>query len=272
VYLSRFVSRDVAEQFAMRVIHINTQSHLILNKYITLKMDTHSCNDLLEAAIGGHESCVRELLAAGADPNVADNHGNTPLRRAAYNGHEACVRVLIAAGVDPNVVDDYGYTPLLEATWNGHDACIQTLVESGADPNAVNDAGYTSLHWAVYNNHEACVAALIATGADPNIVNNLRQTPLQLAVRKGHRECMKILIIRILADRDLTDDEWGLVPEESDIGHLLPVVMVRDGRDAAAKLVARLPKEKQKVLETASMCLSRVVSRDVAEQIMMQCV
>jgi ABC-type phosphate/phosphonate transport system substrate-binding protein len=153
----------------------------------------------------------------------------------------------------------------------GYKACVAALIAAGADPNAVNVDGYTSLHWAVYNNHEACVAALIATGADPNIVNNLRQTPLQIAVRKGHKECMKILIIRILADRDLTDDEWGLVPEESDIGHLLPVVMVRDGRDAAAKLVARLSKEKQKVLETAAMCLSRFVSRDVAEQILVRC-
>jgi ankyrin repeat protein len=235
-------------------------------------MDTHSCNDLWKATWNGHEACVATLIAAGVDPNVVNDYGNTPLLWASWSGHEACVRVLIAAGADPNVVDYYGSTPLHEATWNGHDACIQTLVESGADPNAVNDAGYTSLHWAVYNNHEACVAALIATGADPNIVNNLRQTPLQLAVRKGHRECMKILIIRMLAERDLTDDEWGLVPEESDIGHLLPAVMTRDGRDAAAKLVARLPKEKQKVLETAAMCLSRFVSRDVAEQIMIRCV
>jgi ankyrin repeat protein len=154
----------------------------------------------------------------------------------------------------------------------GYKACFAALIAAGADPNAVNDDGYTPLHWAVYNNHEACVAALIATGADPNIVNNLRQTPLQLAVKKGHKECMKILIIRILADRDLTDDEWGLVPPDSDIGYLLPVVMTRDGRDAAAKLVSRLPKEKRKVLETAAMCLSRFVSRDMAEQIMIRCV
>jgi ABC-type phosphate/phosphonate transport system substrate-binding protein len=154
----------------------------------------------------------------------------------------------------------------------GYKACVATLIAAGADPNAVNNHGYASLHWAVYNNHEACVAALIATGADPNIVNNLRQTPLQIAVKKGRRECAKLIAVHVLADRDLTDDEWGLVPPDSDIGHLLPVVMTRDGRDAAAKLVARLPKEKQKVLETAAMCLSRFVSRDVAEQIMVRCV
>jgi hypothetical protein len=154
----------------------------------------------------------------------------------------------------------------------GYKACVAALIAAGADPNAVNDDGYTPLHWAVYNNHEACVAALIATGADPNIVNNHRQTPLQIAVRKGHKGCVKILIIRILADRAFTDDEWELVPTDSDVGHLLPVVMTRDGRDAAGKLVSKLPAEKRKVLETAAMCLSRFVSRDVAEQIMIRCV
>ena len=235
-------------------------------------MDAHACNDLVKAASEGHDACVWEFLAAGADPNVVTNYGNTPLHLAAYNGHEACVRVLIAAGVDPNVVDDYGYTPLLEATWNGHEACVRVLVAAGADPNVVNDYGNTPLYQAAWDGHEACVRVLIAAGADPNAVNVGGNTPLQIAVEKGHRECAKILAVRVLADRDLTDDEWDLIPVDSDIGHLLPVVMDRDGRDAAAKLVALLPKEKQKVLETAAMCLSRFVSRDVAEQIMVKSV
>ena len=128
------------------------------------------------------------------------------------------------------------------------------------------------LHRAALGGHEACVRVLIAAGADPNVVNVGGNTPLQIAVEKGHRECAKILAVRVLADRDLTDDEWDLIPVDSDIGHLLPVVMDRDGRDAAAKLVSKLPAEKQKVLETATMCLSRFVSRDVAEQILVRCV
>ena len=201
-----------------------------------------------------------------------DNHGYAPLLWATWNGHEACIATLIAAGADPNVTDSRGNTPLHRVALGGYKACFAALIAAGADPNAVNDDGYTSLHWAVYNNHEACVAALIAAGADPNAVNNIRQTPLQIAVKKGHRECAKVLAVRVLADRALTDDEWGLVPPGSDVGHLLPVVMTRDGRDAAAKLVARLPKEKQKVLETAAMCLSRVVLRDVVERIAVLCV
>jgi ankyrin repeat protein len=234
-------------------------------------MDTHSCNNLITAAYKDHDSCVRGLLASGANPNVVDDYGNTPLHCASYYG-STCFQMLADAGADPNAVNKYGWTPLQRVALGGYKACVAVLIDAGADPNAVNNHGYTSLHWAVYNNHEACVAALIAAGANPNIVNNHRRTPLQLAVKKGHRECAKMIAVHVLAYRDLTDDEWGLVPEESDIGHLLPVVMDRYGRNAAAKLVARLPKEKQKVLETAAMCLSRFVHHDVAEQILVRCV
>jgi len=290
---------------AMRVIHIDKQSHLIINKYITLKMDTHSCNDLLEAASGGHESCVRELLAAGVNPNVGDDYGNTPLHRAAYNGHEACVRVLIAAGADPNVGDDYGNTPLLEATWNGHEACVAFLIAAGADPNVVvGDYGNTPLYQAAWDGHEACVRVLIAAGADPNVIDyygstplhraaseghescvrellasgadpnvadKTGETPLQCAVRQERTGCVKILIIRILTDRSLTDAEWDLITTVMNIGPLLPIVLALYGRDAAAKLVSRLPEDKRKVLETVAMCLSRFVSRDLIEPILVRC-
>ena len=120
--------------------------------------------------------------------------------------------------------------------------------------------------------HEACVRALIGTGVDLNAVDDYGKTLLQLAVEKGRKKCAHTLVIRMLADRALTGDEWDIVPPDSDIGYLLPVVMTRDGRDASAKLVSKLPAVKRKVLETAAMCLSRVVLRDVAEQIMVRCV
>ena len=43
------------------------------------------------------------------------------------------------------------------------------------------------------------------------------------------------------------------------------------GRDEAAKLVSRLPEDKRKVLETVAMCLSRFVSRDLIEPILVRC-
>ena len=58
-------------------------------------------NALLWAAQEGHEACVVALLAAGADPQAAEEDGHTALMFAAmyngvqYKGHEACVAALL---------------------------------------------------------------------------------------------------------------------------------------------------------------------------------
>ena len=270
-------------------------------------METHLCESLCEAARYNHDTCIQTFISTGADPDVADDLGLgwTPLQWVSHCGFDTCLKILIAAGVnisatdefgrtplhwaigslhtdcvqtlidagaDPNMANDRGATPLHYAACAGHDACIQTLVAAGAKPNVTNVRGKTPLHSAVLYDHEKCVRKLIDIGAVPDVYDSKGYTPLQLAVEKGHKECARIVAVRVLADRDLTDDEWGLVPPDSDLGHLLPVVMDRDGRDAAAKLVARLPEEKRKVLETAAMCLSRVVLRDVVERIAILCV
>jgi ankyrin repeat protein len=220
----------------------------------------------------GYDTCLKILIDAGANLNVTDEFGRTPLHWAVGSQHSDCVQTLVGAGADPNIADDRGETPLHYAA-SGDDACIQTLVESGANPNITEIRGRTPLHTATYYDREKCIQKLIDVGATPDVPDKKGETPLQIAVRREHKECMKILIIRILADRALADDEWNLIPEESDIGHLLPVVMVRDGRDAATKLVSKLPAEKRKVLETVAMCLSRFfVHNDMAEQILVRCV
>lgn len=270
-------------------------------------METHLCESLCEAARYNHDTCIQTFISTGADPDVTDDFGLgwTPLQWVSHYGFDTCLKILIAAGVnisatdefgrtsvhwavgslhtgcvqtlidagaDPNMANDRGAMPLHDAACAGHDACIQTLVAAGAKPNVPNVHGKTPLHLAVLYDREKCVIKLIDAGTVPDVYDNKGYTPLQLAVEKGHKECAKLIAVRILADRALTDDEWDLITPNCDIVHLLPVVMARDGRDAAAKLVARLPEQKQKVLETAMIHLSRFVSRDLVEQIAIRCV
>jgi len=204
-------------------------------------MVTHQCDDLFDAAMEGHAACVREFIANGANPNAVDEVGKTALHLACFVGGPDVldVRVLIDAGANMDAADSYNRTPMHTAAFFGRQPTVLGLVNAGANFDAVDRSG---------------------------------RTPLQLAKDYEHKECAKALAVRILADRVLTDDEWDAIPEESDIGHLLPVVMTRDGRDAAAKLVSRLSEEKQKVLETAAMCLSHFVHHDVVEQILVRCV
>lgn len=64
---------------------------------------------------------VDALLAAGAEPDLANHKGWTPLHQAAYNNNIALAERLLAAGatIDLEAYDDGG-TPLVVALWWGH--------------------------------------------------------------------------------------------------------------------------------------------------------
>jgi hypothetical protein len=244
-------------------------------------MNTHLCNDLMEAVLYNHDECVERLIVTGADPNVTDITGWLPLHYASSGGHDACVKKLIEAGADVEVVNAYGHTPLHCAAWKGRDTVCKTLVAAGANPNVVNSDGNTPLHQAVCNGYDTVCKTLVMEGGNPDVVNGGGKTPLQRAVEYTvnyadiygyNKKCVDVLVECILAERALRNDEWDIISTVMNIGPLLPVVMTRYGRDASAKLVSKLPEEKRKVLENAMMCLSRLVSHDLVDRIAVQCV
>ena len=77
----------------------------------------------------------------GLDPryvDIANKSGWTPLIRAAYAGNAALCRQLLKAGADPNLPNKNGTTPLMYA-FSGADAAAgrstaRVLLEFGADP------------------------------------------------------------------------------------------------------------------------------------------
>ena len=75
----------------------------------------------------------------------------TPLMLAAEYGHQNCVRELIAAGANLNYADDHyvtnGNTALLMAREN----CIPLLVDAGADIFHANQVGVSALSKAIYS-------------------------------------------------------------------------------------------------------------------------
>jgi ankyrin repeat protein len=70
---------------------------------------------LLYAAREGCIECARELVAAGADLDLADPHRVTPLVMALLNLHFDFAAYLIEAGADVNKWDLYGRSPLYMA-------------------------------------------------------------------------------------------------------------------------------------------------------------
>lgn len=70
------------------------------------------------------------LLAAGADPDAANDKGSTPLTQAAYRGHVAMIERLLAEGAsfDAEAYGDGG-TPLAFALFWGHAEAAERLAE-----------------------------------------------------------------------------------------------------------------------------------------------
>lgn len=97
------------------------------------------------AALANDADAVSQLLAEGADPNVADRLGFTPLHFAAQEGAIAAAGLLLAAGAQVDAANSYGNTPLFTAVFNsrGHGELIQLLRRHGADPMHPNNTGQT---------------------------------------------------------------------------------------------------------------------------------
>jgi hypothetical protein len=117
------------------------------------------------AAAGHRASIVRLLLAAGADPNAANNHRcSGPLHYAA---------------------DGQLNSPAWDAKRQVE--TIQALLDAGAAINAQDKNGAAPLHRAVRTRCAAAMKCLLMAGSDPTLKNNSGSTPFHLAVQDTGR-------------------------------------------------------------------------------------
>jgi ankyrin repeat protein len=98
---------------------------------------------------------VRQLLAAGADPNATTANASElrPLHSAVAARSVEIVSRLLEAGADPDVQQAGGYTPLHAAALHGDEAVVDLLLEAGADPGLADDNGTTASGHAAAEDH-----------------------------------------------------------------------------------------------------------------------
>ncbi|MGH7525806.1 MAG: ankyrin repeat domain-containing protein, partial [Gemmatimonadales bacterium] len=83
----------------------------------------------------GRLAPVRMLIAAGADPNEANERGWTPLHQAAYRNDPEMVALLLAAGARVDLeAHGAGGTPLAVALFWGHREAAELLAGAGIVP------------------------------------------------------------------------------------------------------------------------------------------
>ena len=128
-------------------------------------------HEVYNAANAGNAKRLQTAIQAAKDGGVnlnwrnPNNYGQTPISIAAREGNDECLSQLIAAGADVNIANNDGETPISIAAWEGNDRCLSQLIAAGADVNIADNSGQTPLYYATQNSHASCVALLIAAGA-----------------------------------------------------------------------------------------------------------
>lgn len=193
-------------------------------------VDGNGSTPLLVAARNDDAAQVRQLLKAGADPNVRNTLGTTPLLEAAFLSNSEIIKALLDAGADPNAAGADGQTPLMLVARGTNVAAAKMLLEKGANPRArESQRQQTALMWAAANSQGPMTRVLVEVGAEldartaidlmtPLVSAEPRAQPrspggmtaLMFASREGCLDCVAAMIEKGAAV-DLPDPE-GVTP------------------------------------------------------------
>jgi ankyrin repeat protein len=143
---------------------------------------------------------LRELIEKGAEVNAQNIYGQTALLLVCKSNMrtggivQAIVDKLLAAGANPNVADSRGITPLMVAASKPHTVVVRRLLESGADVNAHDLKGRTAIMRAARTASTETLDQLLAYGANVDATTKSGRTALMLAAESGRAEAAQVLL------------------------------------------------------------------------------
>src|SRR3984885_1938295 len=140
-----------------------------------------------EAARKQDKKAVRPLLAQKVDVNARSSDGSTALLWLAHWNDVDTAALLLAAGADPNAANDFRMTPLSEACTNGNSPFVRALLKSGANPKTTIATGVAPLLTCAKTGSVDAVRMLIEYGAAVNAKEPAEnQTALMWAAAEHH--------------------------------------------------------------------------------------
>lgn len=140
--------------------------------------------ELAQAAADGDAARVRDLAAAGANPNERGAKGVTPLQWALYHQSTDGMKALLAAGADPAQGSDDGMTVVHLAAMADHPRYLRVLLDHGVSPDTPNTVTQaTPLAAALMGERADNFEALLKAGAKPDVPDRMGNTPLHQAAK-----------------------------------------------------------------------------------------
>ncbi|KAL8921836.1 MAG: hypothetical protein Q9172_003827 [Xanthocarpia lactea] len=152
------------------------------------------------AACRGDNRAIIILLRFGAKVNTLDIQNSAPVCHAADRNHATCVRLLLEAGADPDIATALGYKvggPLNCAARNAVDPLVlKCLLDFDANPDASGVDGMTALIHASRRDMAGFALLLLEYGANINAKSVAGQTPLTTAIAYNSHNVLKLLLDR----------------------------------------------------------------------------
>jgi ankyrin repeat protein len=147
------------------------------------------------ATLQGNAAGVQQLLAMGAEPDVADSAGITPLMLAAAKGDLAMLKALLDAKARVDSRNKWGQTALMMAAQAGENECVKALLAAGANSKAIDEEGNSVLAKAAGGDASPeTIKLLLDAKPDLDAANNEGVTPLMRAADRGDAEKVVVLL------------------------------------------------------------------------------
>lgn len=152
------------------------------------------------AACRGNERAIVTLLQHRAKVNTIDVQFSGVVGHAADRNYTTCVRLLLEAGADPDIAAAHGHkvgNPLNVASRNAKDPLIlKTLLDFRADKESCGIDGMTALIHSARRDNASFAFLLLEDGANINATSVTGETPLTTAIAYNSHNVLRLLLDR----------------------------------------------------------------------------